>query len=138
MTQVRYGLPTTNAIMPTPDELRRLRRYVLQEHRWLLDPADRRSADVIEKEFSRSFWACGLLWRLPSPDPRHYFSYFVDHANNLLDLADRPNIDGSELFIAARPATWLGSGRTAASARWPSLALTRMSADRPRTVGAKS
>lgn len=100
MTVVSYGLPTTNAAMPNANELRRLREFVLAEHRWLRDDNDRRSQSTIEREFQRSFWAVQHFWRTPAPNAKRYISGFVDNANAMLGLANLPSIDGSEFVIS--------------------------------------
>jgi len=101
MTTITHYAPRIGAEMPAPDELRALRRRVLQEHPWLVDPRDKRPEDAIAREFAVSFRSIGFFWRTPSPCHSRYVRAFVDMALDYLELAGLPAIDGSEFFIAA-------------------------------------
>ena len=85
-------LPSSYFVMPSDDEVQRLRSYVVAEHPWLRSaPAD---------EAVRAFWACGTFKRVPAPNSKYYYAHFVELANLRLANAGFAPIGGQAFLVA--------------------------------------
>ena len=84
-------LPPSYLVMPSDDEVQRLRSYVLSEHSWL------RSAPA--GEAVRAFWVCGTFKRRPAPNSKFYYSRWIEIANTRLEAVHAPI--GGQAFLVS-------------------------------------
>jgi hypothetical protein len=87
-TTVFYPPPRSDFVMPSSDELKRLREIVLRKFPKLAPDITDRWADNNEAKFARqfdaAFKALGAMHRADKPDKKRYVSFFVDHAEDSL------------------------------------------------------
>jgi hypothetical protein len=85
--------PATNFAAPAPAELAKLLKIVSAAHPQLC-------AKVELPEFGRAFLAIGFIWRLAAPSTKHYFSHFVDVANERLAQRGVEGVEGAAVLAS--------------------------------------
>ena len=87
-TTVFYPPPVSTFVMPSSDELKRLREIVLRKFPKLApDTTDRWSQNNeadFARQFDAAFRAVGMMSRTEKPDKKHFPSYFISHAEDSL------------------------------------------------------
>ena len=91
-------LDDSNYIAPTDADLKQLKAMVFGKHHDI-EAAAARIVDF-DQQFRRAFAAVGHMYRLPAPSKKHYFSFYVDAANDWLVRHGRPGVAGPPILCA--------------------------------------
>jgi hypothetical protein len=92
--------PSVGYEQPSMDELRALRRIVLNVHDdWLGGPGEGSELEQI-RAFSRAFWAAGHFFRTRETRRDRHYHAWVEDANDMLDARGMYAIGGRDLMLA--------------------------------------
>lgn len=74
----------SNYVAPTDAELKRLKAIVFAKHHDIEAAVTAARITDFDQQFRRAFAAIGNMYRLSAPSKKHYFSFYVDSANDWL------------------------------------------------------